>query len=100
MHLSAIAVTILASVLGLLIAAACISIPQLVRIRSQQLEDDGQAYLKETGRSAQDIAQSNADLLLRLTGGTGSKQAGSTKAAQPNAAHEGGSTAPDGEKPV
>ena len=75
--MSAIAVTILASVLGLLIAAGCISIPQLVRIRSQQPDDGGQAYLKETGRSARDIAQGNAALLLRQSNETGSKQAGS-----------------------
>ena len=59
---------ILAAALGLLIAAACIGIPQLVRTRRQQndddtqayLDDDTQAYLKETGRSARDIAQGNA----------------------------------------
>jgi hypothetical protein len=51
---------ILAAVLGLLIAAACLGIPQLVRTRRQQPNDDTRAYLKETGRSARDIARSNA----------------------------------------
>ena len=52
---------ILAAALGLLIAAACIGIPQLVRTRHQQPDDDDtQACLKETGRSARDIAQGNA----------------------------------------
>ena len=74
--MSAITVTIVASVLGLLIAAACISIPQLVRIRSQQPDDNGQAYLKQTGRSARDIAKSNAALLLKQTNETGSERAG------------------------
>ena len=63
--MSAIGVTILASVLGLVIAAACISIPQLVRIRSQRPDDGGRAYYNETGRSAQDIERDNAALLLQ-----------------------------------
>lgn len=52
---------ILAAMLGLVIAAACISIPQLVRKRrSQPDDDDTQAYLKRTGRSARDITEANA----------------------------------------
>ena len=61
--MSATEITIFASVLGLLIAAACISIPQFVRSRSQGTDDSGRAYLEETGRSAHDIEESNASLL-------------------------------------
>lgn len=51
------------AILGLLIGAACIGIPQLVRKRRQRPDDaDTEAYLKETHRSARDIAQSNAAL--------------------------------------
>ncbi len=53
-------IAIIAAVLGVLIAAACIGIPQLVRVRHQRGDDDTVAYLKETGRSAGDIAQSNS----------------------------------------
>ena len=63
--MSATEVTIFASVLGLLIAGSCIGIPQLVRQRSQKPEDDGRGYLDQTGRTAQDIAKSNADVLSR-----------------------------------
>jgi hypothetical protein len=60
------AVAIFAPVLGLVIAAAALGIPQLVRIRHQQLgEEDTRAYLKQTGRSAQDIAQGNAAVRKR-----------------------------------
>ena len=55
------AVTVIAIVLGLAISAACIGIPQLVRKRRQRTDDnDTEAYLKETGRSAQEIAEDNA----------------------------------------
>jgi hypothetical protein len=54
---------ILAAALGLVIAVACISIPQLVRRRHTQPDnDDTQAYLKETGQSARGIAERNAAL--------------------------------------
>ena len=58
---------ILAGALGVLIAAACISIPQLVRKRRTRPDDDDdtQAYLRQTGRSARDIAESNAALRAR-----------------------------------
>lgn len=56
-------VGILAAMLGVFIAAACISIPQLVRVRrSRSDSDDTQAYLEQTGRSALDIAEGNAAL--------------------------------------
>jgi hypothetical protein len=51
---------IFAAALGAVIAAACIGIPQLVRVRHQRPDDDTRAYLKETGRSARDIADGNA----------------------------------------
>src|ERR1700728_1687630 len=54
-------IAILAAVLGLLIASAAITIPRLVGRRNQPEDHaDSQAYLKETGRSAEDIAQGNA----------------------------------------
>jgi hypothetical protein len=52
---------ILAAVSGVLIAVVCIAIPRLVA-RKNNPEDhtDSHAYLKNTGRSAQDIARANA----------------------------------------
>ena len=48
-------------IIGFLIGLACIGIPQLVRkLRQRPADDDTKAYLKETGRSVQDIAQANA----------------------------------------
>jgi hypothetical protein len=50
-------------IIGFLIGLACIGIPQLIRKRRQRPDDvDTQAYLKETGRSAQEIARDNAAL--------------------------------------
>jgi hypothetical protein len=55
------AIAIIGGVIGLVLGAAAIGIPQLVRVRHQRPDsDDTQAYLQATGRSAQDIAQSNA----------------------------------------
>lgn len=55
------AIAIIGGVIGLVLGAAALGIPQFVRIRHQRPDDDDtQAYLKATGRSAQDIAQSNA----------------------------------------
>jgi hypothetical protein len=59
------AIAILGGVIGLLLGAAALGIPQLVRIRHQRPDDNGQAYLKATGRSAQDIAQGNAQVRQR-----------------------------------
>jgi len=57
---------ILAAALGLVIAAACIIIPQLVNARRQRPgDDDTRAYLKQTGRSPRDIEQGNARLRAR-----------------------------------
>ena len=53
---------ILAAALGLLLAAAAIVIPRLVSRRNNpEYDADSRAYEKETGRSARDIAQGNAD---------------------------------------
>jgi hypothetical protein len=53
---------ILAAVLGLLLAAAAIVIPRLVSRRNNpEYDADSRAYEKETGRSARDITQGNAD---------------------------------------
>ncbi len=56
---------IFAALLGVVISAACIGIPQLVRIRTQRPDDDTRAYLKQTGRSARDIAAGNAKIRER-----------------------------------
>jgi hypothetical protein len=70
------AIGILAAVLGLFIAAACISIPQAVRQRRTQPDnDDTQAYLRQTGRSARDIAESNAALREQQQNDARSRQA-------------------------
>jgi hypothetical protein len=54
-------ITTVSIVLGLLISAACIGIPQLVRIRNRRSDDDDtRAYLDDAGRSAQDVSQRNA----------------------------------------
>ena len=52
------AIGILAAVLGLLLAAAAIVIPRIVN-RHNDPEDhsDSQAYLANTGRSAEEVAQ-------------------------------------------
>jgi hypothetical protein len=54
-------IAIIGGVIGLVLGVAALGIPQLVRIRHQRPDDDDtQAYLKATGRSARDIAQGNA----------------------------------------
>jgi len=55
-------IPILAAVLGVLIAAAAITIPRVIARRNHPEDHaDSVAYLKETGRSAADITQDNAD---------------------------------------
>jgi hypothetical protein len=57
---------IIAAVLGLMIAAACIWIPRVVSRRNDPYNHaDALAYEKETGRSAQEIEQDNAALRTR-----------------------------------
>jgi hypothetical protein len=56
------AIAIIGGAIGLVLGAAALGIPQLVRIRHQRPDDDTRAYLKATGRSARDIAQGNAQV--------------------------------------
>jgi hypothetical protein len=68
---------ILAAVLGVLISAAAISIPRMVNRGNNPDDDTGsQAYLKQTGRSAEDIARGNAGLAFQQENDAGSQQAG------------------------
>ncbi len=70
-------IAILAAVLGVLIAAAAIIIPQIVNRRNNPEDHaDSQAYLKQTGRSAQDIARGNAGRAFQEKNGAGSPHAG------------------------
>jgi hypothetical protein len=64
-------------ILGLLIGALCLTIPQLVRIHRQRPDHaDTEAYLRETGRSVQDIAQGNAAVQTRQKNDARSPKAG------------------------
>jgi hypothetical protein len=75
-------IAILAAVLGLLIATAAIAIPRVVARRNNPEDHaDSQAYLKETGRSAQDIAQGNAGQAFGQQNDAGSRQAGGSDGA-------------------
>jgi len=68
---------ILAAGLGLLLAAAAIVIPRLVNRRNDpEYDADSRAYQKETGRSARDIAQDNADQAFQQEKDSGSHQVG------------------------
>ena len=58
-------ITVISIVLGVVIAAACIGLPQLVRILTTQPDDNSRAYLEQTGRSPMDVAQNNAALLVQ-----------------------------------
>ena len=76
---------ILAAVLGLLLAAAAIIIPRLVNRRNDpEYDADTRAYQKETGRSARDIAQGNADQAFQQENGAGSPQAGGSDGPSPS----------------
>jgi hypothetical protein len=77
-------IEIFAAVLGVLIAAAAIIIPRLLS-HGNHPEDhsDAQAYLKETGRSAADIAQGNADQRLQQDSDAGSPRAGASEGPPP-----------------
>jgi hypothetical protein len=74
------------TILGLLLAGAAIGIPRVIAIRKNHPEDqtDSRAYMKETGRSAQDIAQSNAALRSRQEDDARSQQAGGSDAPSPS----------------
>ena len=75
---------IIAAVLGLLLATAAISIPRLVA-RHNHPDDhaDSQAYLKETGRSAKDIAQGNAGQAFKQESEAAAQQAGGSAGPPP-----------------
>jgi hypothetical protein len=76
---------ILAAVLGLLLATAAIWIPRLVSRRNNpQYDADSRAYLKQTGRSARDVAQGNADQASRQQNDAGSPQAGGSDGLPPS----------------
>lgn len=58
-------ITVISIVLGVVIATACIGLPQLVRVLTTQPDDNSRAYLEQTGRSPTDVAQTNAALLVQ-----------------------------------
>jgi len=78
------AIGIFAAVLGLLFGTAAIIIPRMVS-RHNHPEDhsDSQAYLANTGRSAEEIAQGNRSLLARPDNDAGSRHAGGADTGEP-----------------
>lgn len=75
---------ILAAVLGLLLATAAIGIPRLVAGRNHPEDHaDSQAYLKETGRSAEDIVRGNVGQAFQQNNGARSQQAGGSDGPPP-----------------
>jgi hypothetical protein len=72
------------TVLGLLLAGAAIGIPRVIALRKNHPEDesDARAYMKETGRSAHDIAESNQ--AFEHENDAGSRQAGDSGAPPPS----------------
>lgn len=75
----AMAIGILAAVLGLLLATAAIVIPRIVA-RHNDPEDDAasRAYLASTGRTAQEVAQANRGWKVPPDGDAEPRQAGRT----------------------
>jgi hypothetical protein len=78
------AIGIFAAVLGLLFGTAAIIIPRMVS-RHNRPEDhsDSQAYLADTGRSAEEIVQGNRSLQAQSDNDAGSRQAGGTDTGEP-----------------
>ena len=75
------AIGILAAVLGLLLGLAAIIIPRIVnRHNNPDDHSDSLAYLANTGRSAEDIAQGNRSLQARPGNDAGSRHAGGADA--------------------
>ena len=75
------AIGILAAVLGLLLGIAAIIIPRIVnRHNNPDDHSDSLAYLANTGRSAEDIAQGNRSLHARPDNDAGSQHAGGADA--------------------
>jgi hypothetical protein len=74
------------ALLGLLLAGAAIGIPRVIALRKNHPEDetDARAYMEETGRSAQGIAESNQ--ALQHENDAGSQQAGDSDAPAPSSA--------------
>ena len=76
---------IVAAAFGVLISAAAIIIPRVVNRRNNPEDHtDSLAYLKQTGRSAQDIARGNAAGALQHKNDAGSQQADGS---DPTASH-------------
>jgi hypothetical protein len=72
----AMAIGILAAVLGLLLSTAAIVIPRMVNRHNNPADDAvSRAYLASTGRSAQEVAEANRDGLARPAGDTEPRQA-------------------------
>jgi hypothetical protein len=73
------AIGILAAVLGLLLGAAAIVIPRIInRHNNPDDHSDSQAYLANTGRSAEDVARGNRIVRARQDNDAGSRRAGGT----------------------
>ena len=71
------AIGILAAVLGVLLGTAAIVIPRIVnRHNNPDDHSDSRAYLANTGRSAEEIAQGNRSLQARPDNDAGSRHAG------------------------
>ena len=78
-------IAILAAALGLLTGAAAIIIPRLVARRNNPEDHaDSQAYLKEIGRSAEDIARGNSGQAFRPENDARSQQAGASGGPSPD----------------
>jgi hypothetical protein len=69
------AIGILAAAFGALIGTAALVIPRIVN-RGNNPEDhsDSLAYLRQTGRTAEDVVRGNARVASRRQGGTESQQ--------------------------
>ena len=75
------AIGILAAVLGLLLGIAAIIIPRIVnRHNNPDDHSDSLAYLVNTGRSAEEIAEGNRSLQARPDNDAGSRHAGGADA--------------------
>jgi hypothetical protein len=81
------AIGILAAVLGLLFGTAAIVIPRIVnRHNDPDDHSDSRAYLANTGRSAEEIAQGNRSLQAGPDNDAASRYAGGTDTGRTNQA--------------
>jgi len=79
------AIGILAAVLGLLLSAAAIIIPRIVSRHNEPGDhSDSLAYLANTGRSAEEIAQGNRRLQAQSDNDAVSRHAGGTDTGEPS----------------